>query len=200
MASLGCPAACHRAGKRSSFLPHHCPHQPCGGEAQKGIPTPRKEAEGEFLSAEDPLAHTWHCSASSSCLLAWRFPPAHGDDKLFQPHDVPKATPVPSARGCQGCLRQGWGPWGALDSAPKAAPPAPSRDCGCHHPSPWSRDHDTAAPQRLFGAPHAATASWAAASRCHSWAGGPGLGVPGAELLHCCRGRALTGPVNCQAL
>lgn len=45
-------------GKCSSFLPHHCPHQLCDGEAWKGIPICRKEAEAEFPSAQDPLAHT----------------------------------------------------------------------------------------------------------------------------------------------
>lgn len=124
-------------GKCSSFLPHHCPHQLCDGEAQKGIPTRRKEAEAEFPSAEDPLAHIWPVSStSSSCLLTWSFPPAHGDDKLFQPRGVPKATPVPSAWGCQGCLRQGWGLC-ELQSPPcstrgahhtLAAPAAPGRD------------------------------------------------------------------------
>lgn len=126
----GLPCCLSQSRKKcSSFLPHHCLHQLCGEEAWKGIPAPRKEAEDEFPSAEDPLAHVWPASsASSSCPLTWSFPPARGDDKLFQPHGVPKATPVPSAWGCQGCLRQGWGLWGAGDSAPvtpHAAPKVP---------------------------------------------------------------------------
>lgn len=73
---------------------------------------PKEGGRAEILFAEGLLAQVWPVSSASiPGLLAWGFPPARGDDKLFQPHAVPKATPVPSAWGCQGCLRWDWGLW-----------------------------------------------------------------------------------------
>lgn len=146
----------------------------------------------------------------SSCVLGLRFPFAHRDNKLFQPHLAPEASPAPSACGCHphrdvGVMDGGCGEQGIqlellpthhtalmVPITPGLCFQTPAETCCCHRTSPWSRDSDTASPQCRFYMPHLVPGCCPPASACPGWLltpwprqGGARIRpLPAAELPH----------------